>query len=320
MTSLFGGWKHLDSPEGQFSAAYKASLINLELFADADKEVDEEAAENSAALNEEVQAIELNKLSANGLSLATAFQRSVRKTRYVREGWALRPSVPREVLKEFGAHAGLCEISRKDAEDRAGDPFVSDAPAQWFLSSFESLSDKLRDAIWRFVTRHQHDKLAKHIRHGNLNGLSNFLDIFRTLNGLLLSFNNRKIEGDKPVVPAPFVTTGIKRNIDLLIGYQDPEEGYVAGFVDSILANYEGDRDLVRKRLSDERLPQMLRAAAEAMIDVRRRALRLATLDAWSIEVLTRVASWLARQGLKMPIAEEVQTAGAEYRPISIAA
>jgi hypothetical protein len=200
------------------------------------------------------------------------------------------------------------------------DPFVSDAPAQWFLSSFENLSDKLRDAIWSFVTRHQHDKLTKHIRHGNLNGLPNFLDIFRTLNGLLLSFNNRKIEGDKPVIPAPFVTTGIKRNIDLLIGFQDPEEGYVAGFVDSILANYEGDRDLVRKRLSDERLPQMLRAAAEAMIDVRRTALRLATFDAWSIEVLTRVASWLARQGLKMPTTEEVQTAGAEYRPISIAA
>lgn len=112
-------WQHLDSSEGQFSAAYKASLINLGLFADADKEVDEEAEEESKELAEEVQAIQLDKLSDEGEKLAAAFQRSVRKTRYVKEGWARRPSVPGKILKEFGEHAGLCEIHRKDAEDRA---------------------------------------------------------------------------------------------------------------------------------------------------------------------------------------------------------
>lgn len=200
------------------------------------------------------------------------------------------------------------------------DPFVSDAPAQWLLAKIDSLSEELKDAIWDFVTRHQHDKLGRHIKVGNLNGLPNFLDIFRTLNGLLLSFHNRKIEGDKPVVPAPYVTEGIRTNIDLLIGYRDLEDQYVSGFVDSILRNHAGDRGLVRQRLLDEHLPQMLRAATEAMIDVRCKAMKLTTLDNWSVDALKRVEQWLLRQGFEMPSVEDVQKAGAEYKPISIAA
>jgi hypothetical protein len=41
----------------------------------------------------------------------------------------------------------------------------------------DNTADNLREAVWRFVTRHQHEKLEKHVRRGNLNGFPNFLDI-----------------------------------------------------------------------------------------------------------------------------------------------
>ena len=112
------GWKHLKAREGQFGAAYKASLINLGVFANEADEVDEEASEESNELDAQVQAIELRELSDRGRRLASAYQRAVRGTRYVKERWTLRSSVPAAVLKEFGSRAGLCEISQRTAEDR----------------------------------------------------------------------------------------------------------------------------------------------------------------------------------------------------------
>jgi hypothetical protein len=111
-------WKHLKAREGQFGAAYKASLINLGLFADKSDEVDEEASEESKELDEQVQAIELTELSDRGRRLADAYRRAVRGTRYVKERWTLHSSVPAAVLREFGSRAGLCEIAQKGADDR----------------------------------------------------------------------------------------------------------------------------------------------------------------------------------------------------------
>jgi hypothetical protein len=111
-------WKHLQAREGQFGAAYKASLINLGLFAHESDEVHEEASEESKELDEEVQSIEIAELSDRGKRLADAYRRSVRATGYVKDRWTTHSSVPAAVLKEFGSRGGLCEISQKGAEDR----------------------------------------------------------------------------------------------------------------------------------------------------------------------------------------------------------
>jgi hypothetical protein len=111
-------WKHLQAREGQFGAAYKASLINLGLFAHEIDEVHEEASEESKELNEEVQSIEIAELSDRGKRLADAYRRSVRTTTYIEERWTPHSVVPAAVLKEFGSRGGLCEISLKGADDR----------------------------------------------------------------------------------------------------------------------------------------------------------------------------------------------------------
>jgi HKD family nuclease len=199
------------------------------------------------------------------------------------------------------------------------DPFVADIPTQWLSEAIDNTAEDLREAVWRFVTRHQHDKLEKHVRRGNLNGLPNFLDIFRTLNGLLITFNKRNLKA-VPVIPHPFVTSGIMTNLDLLMGTFDTEGEYIPGFIDSINANFEGDRALVRERLGEERVPQILRAAVEAMIEVRRRGMNLRTADLWAARMLKRTSDWIDGKGLPEPSAAEIQIAGTEYISAPIAA
>ncbi len=106
-------WKHLEAREGQFGAAYKASLINLGLFQDADQEVDEEVGDNSEELSQAIQDIELTELSERGRKLADAFEKSIHGTRYAREGWAKRDAVRADVLKEFGSRADYAKSIRK---------------------------------------------------------------------------------------------------------------------------------------------------------------------------------------------------------------
>ncbi len=93
------------------------------------------------------------------------------------------------------------------------------------------------------------------------------MDIFRSLNQLLLTYKKRVIAPPNPVIPHPFVTTGFLQNIQLLIGGVAAENIYEPGFLDTIHKNFEGDRALVRERLQQEKKIQMLRAAVDALIE-----------------------------------------------------
>jgi hypothetical protein len=112
-------WQHLQAPEGQFGAAYKGSLINLGIFKTDGTDVEDEATIGTDELDQSVQAIEVKELSAIGKRLAESFAASIRRTKYVTENWSLKNTVTANVLKQFGARAGLCEISGKQASDLA---------------------------------------------------------------------------------------------------------------------------------------------------------------------------------------------------------
>lgn len=111
-------WSHLNASEGQFGAAYKGSLINLGLFKTDAADVADEADDQTRELSDEAQAVEVRELSPLGKRLAKAFGNSIRNTCYVKENWTLRNKVDAKVLEEFGAVAGLCELSNKNAADR----------------------------------------------------------------------------------------------------------------------------------------------------------------------------------------------------------
>lgn len=111
-------WKHLKNPQGQFGAAYKGSLINLGVFKTDDDEVSEDVEAETNELDETTQSIEIRELSSLGLRLADAFRKSVQRTSYVSQGLTLKGKVAVDVLSEFGAKAGLCEITHKSPKDR----------------------------------------------------------------------------------------------------------------------------------------------------------------------------------------------------------
>ncbi|QQO33177.1 hypothetical protein JJC00_32355 [Bradyrhizobium diazoefficiens] len=180
----------------------------------------------------------------------------------------------------------------------------------------------MRAAVLEFVERHQSDKLFRHVRRGNLNGLPNFLDIFRTLNGLLFTYHSRVMGKAGPVLPFGFVTRHVMTNIESLIGPFEPREDAFdgTGFVSAVYSNFAGDKALVRDRLKEERVPQMLCAAVEAMVAVRAKARKMTTLDDWAQRRLAGVAGWIAAQGQREPSREEVETAGLEYFPAKKAA
>jgi HKD family nuclease len=203
------------------------------------------------------------------------------------------------------------------------DPFKPDTPPTWVNVPAGGSAEDLRQAIWDFVQRHQWEKLYRHVRRGNLNGLPNFLDIFRTLNGLLLTYHSRTLAGSAPIVPFGHVTRGIMINLELLIGpFEDGEDDSYEGrgFVASIFDNLKGDREMVRERLEEERVPQMLRASVEAMVDCRARARKMTQLDAWALKRLRWVAGWIESHGLEEPTAEDVRAAGMEYSALAAAA
>lgn len=204
---------------------------------------------------------------------------------------------------------------------KSRNPFKPDTPPDWLKVPHGGSAKDLHDAIWDFVERHQWEKLYKHVRRGNVNGLPNFLDIFRTLNGLLLTYHSRIMDG-APVMSFAFVTSGIMSNIELLIGPFEPHEDGLEGngFVAAIRANLKGDQTVVTERLREARVPQMLRAAVEAMVTVRARALRRTNLDPWAMKRLRWVADWIKQQGLKEPSADDIREAGLEYAALPKAA
>lgn len=113
-------FKHLDRNEGgAFAQAYKASLVNLQLFESPGQHVSDDVNPDTGELESKAQSVEVKKLSGTGMALASAYLASISDTRYVREGWARKSEIDSDVLREFGARAGLCEILESPALDRA---------------------------------------------------------------------------------------------------------------------------------------------------------------------------------------------------------
>jgi hypothetical protein len=92
------------------------------------------------------------------------------------------------------------------------------------------------------------------------------------------------------------------------------------GFVSSIYSNFSGEKQVVKERLRAEHVPEMLRAAMEAMVDVRAKALKMAAPDRWANIRLRWVSQWIQSQGLGQPSVEDIRAAGAEYLPDQLAA
>ena len=203
---------------------------------------------------------------------------------------------------------------------RPRDPFVPDTPSGWGSIPVGADVEELRESIRDFVKRHQKQKLERHYKRGNINGLENFLDIFRTTNSELLKWHSRQSEIGDRIVPHGYVVPMILTNIELLIGAPSGEGEKSDGFIGTIKRNLQSERELVLARLEDLQVASMVRAAIEAALDVRENALQLAQRDRWALRKLRWVDEWTAANALERPTHEEIEAAILEYRPWDLAA
>ncbi len=203
---------------------------------------------------------------------------------------------------------------------RPRDPFVPDTPPGWGSIPVGGDVEELRESIRDFVKRHQKQKLERHVKRGNINGLGNFLDIFRTTNSELFKWHSRHSETGDPIIPHGYVVPMILTNIELLIGMPFDEGERSDGFIGAIKRNLQSERVLVLARLENLQVASMVRAAIEAALDVRENALQLGQRDRWAMRKLRWVDEWTAVNALERPTHEEIEAAILEYRSWDLAA
>jgi hypothetical protein len=75
---------------------------------------------------------------------------------------------------------------------RIHDPFHQDLAPEWLLYAHTE-TDDLASAIFDFVDRHFKQRLCKHARRGNINGVENFLDILTALVRVLYVYYVRDV-------------------------------------------------------------------------------------------------------------------------------
>ncbi|WP_426169691.1 hypothetical protein [Sandarakinorhabdus sp. DWP1-3-1] len=196
---------------------------------------------------------------------------------------------------------------------RARDPFSGDVPDHWVIGSSGASVAELRKAIWAFVQRHIRTRLERHANRRNLRGLSNFLDIFRTISRFLLAWNNRRMNNEV-VVSAAFVTTGLQEILATLIGARGEDPTDRPGYGRALLSSLSADHALVTAELNRHRVPALVRATVDEIIRARAISLNRPFYDEWSQARRDWVSNWIAEMQLDVPSETDIHEIGAEFR------
>jgi hypothetical protein len=132
------------------------------------------------------------------------------------------------------------------------DPTLSDEAPEWTRSA----GKKLEDAIFDFVDRHHDNVLRKHARRGDINGLTNFLDVFVECNKLLYLYYRRGRL-------TPFnVQDRLLRSIGIFtVGHSVLSDKEYVGYLKRILEEQEGNKRAVTSAIVENRVGEHLSIA-----------------------------------------------------------
>ena len=121
------------------------------------------------------------------------------------------------------------------------DPTLSDKAPEWL----KEVKLELEEAIFDFVDRHHYNVLRKHAAQGNINGLSNFLDVFVECNKLLYVYYRRG------KVRRFFAMEKILRGVGMMtIGYKFCDEDY-EGYTNRMLEEMDNSAEIIRSAFND---------------------------------------------------------------------
>ena len=122
---------------------------------------------------------------------------------------------------------------------RIRDPFHADVAPDWLLNAKGDTSN-LTEAIYDFVDRHDKQRLRKHAKRGNINGMENFLDVFTALVRLLYVYHVRSV-----VHRLKLIGRLCKYIPIATCGFEDSQESS-AGYLFSVFNNL-GDPDYLQE-------------------------------------------------------------------------
>jgi hypothetical protein len=158
-------------------------------------------------------------------------------------------------------HDGLGGLwGRRKFRVRIADPFESDRTPDWLIQGKAESAD-LQEAIQNFVERHDRQKLRKHARRGNINGMDNFLDILTSLVRVQYIWLKRSDNATQRVyVKRSYLIKWLCDWIDLATSGRDSEEDSFDGYLYSLWDSLSGDRTTLGKVCEDHHYGAEVRA------------------------------------------------------------
>jgi hypothetical protein len=122
---------------------------------------------------------------------------------------------------------------------RIRDPFHADVAPEWLLNAKDD-TNNLAEAVCDFVDRHEKQRLRRHAKRGNINGIENFLDIFTALVRLLYVYHVRGV-----VHRLKLVGRVINYVMIATHGWETDQD-YCEGYLNSVYDNL-GDADYLQE-------------------------------------------------------------------------
>ena len=123
---------------------------------------------------------------------------------------------------------------------RIRDPFQPDVAPEWLLHA-KAETDNLAAAIYDFADRHEKDRLRRHTRSGNINGMENFLDVFTALVRLLYVYHVRGVVSRNQLMPRICNYIAIASG-----GLDDSHPNACVGYLHSVCENI-GDTEYLQE-------------------------------------------------------------------------
>jgi HKD family nuclease len=201
-------------------------------------------------------------------------------------------------------------------QPRIRDPFHSDVAPDWLLNAKDDTSN-LAEAIYDFVDRHEKQRLRKHAKRGNINGMENFLDIFTALVRLLCVYHVRGFVHRLKLIGR--LCNYIEIAICGFDNAQDSSEGFLYSVYDNL-----GDPDYLQEVCDELNFLGHIRAAFVIVQRVRYVAGETAT---WGTppkqpseclpDYSRRLREAIKDLNLKEPLKSDIMKALAEYRMFS---
>ncbi len=202
---------------------------------------------------------------------------------------------------------------------RIRDPFHPDVAPEWLLQAKADLAN-LEEAILVFTDRHEKQRLRRHAKRGNINGMENFLDIFTALIRLLYVYHVMR------VVHRSNLIGRFCNYLEVATAGIDSSQDYSEGYLNTLYGNLGEDSDYLQEVCDELNFLGHLRAG---LVILQRIRFIPGEQGTWGVPpkrpseclpmLKEKLRTTIAKLGLKEPSRGQVKKALEDYRMFTAA-